>query len=427
MVTSVLDLIGWAVVSRPCALVVLLLAACGVRSPPGEVDDGGTGGGTLAPSPPTPDLPLAGASVDQQRAFRAGDAVFEQLFDAVDGLGPVYVRPSCTSCHLRGGRGPSQTERMAVVSSSTGAPIEDLPFGPLVRPLVTGSGVTPVLPPDGGVPPGAVLQVSTRLAAPLFGRAYLEAILDSEVERVADEQSGRTDGIHGRINRVSFHSQGSVDRRFPVHLAGETGLIGRFGVKARMATLDDVVADALQGDMGLTSPVRPVELPNPDGLTDDLIPGVDLTEIQLGSLVGYTRLLDIPPRSTPDARGASLFESVGCAVCHVPHLRTRADWPTPQLAGIDAPVFSDLLLHDMGQDLADGQVEEGAGPRDFRTAPLIGLPYLPAYLHDGRASTLREAVLAHGSPGSEAAGVVEAFQALAAGDQTALLAFVGSL
>ena len=411
---------------RPCALVGLLLVACGGGPGPARPDGGGTGVG-LAPSPGTPDLPLPGASVEQQRAFRAGDAVFEQLFDPVDGLGPVYVRPSCTSCHLRGGRGPGETERMAVVSSATGAPVEPLPFGALVRPLVTAGAVTPVLPQDGGIPPGAVLVVTTRLAAPVFGRAYLEAILDSEMERVAAEQSLRTDGIHGRINRVSFHSQGSVNPRFPVHVSGEPGLIGRFGVKARMGALDDVIADALQGDMGLTSALRPVELPNPDGLTDDLLPGVDLPDIQLASLVGYTRLLGIPPRPAPEPRGAGLFDSVGCAVCHVPTLRTRADWPTPQLAGINAPVFTDLLLHDMGEGLADGQTEEGAGPRDFRTAPLIGLSYLPAYLHDGRATTLREAVLGHGSPGSEAAGTIERFQGLAAEDQDALLAFVGSL
>ena len=411
---------------RFCA-IALLLTACGGGVRPGGADSGSTGGVALAPSPVTPDLPLSGASLDQQRAFRAGDAVFEQVFEPADGLGPVYVRPSCTACHLRGGRGPARTERMAVVSSATGAPVEALPFGALVRPLVTAGAVTPVLPPDGGLPPGAVLDVTTRLAAPVFGRAYLEAILDAEIERVAAEQSLRTDEIHGRINRVSFHSQGTVDPRFPVHLAGETGLIGRFGVKARMATLDDVVADALQGDMGLTSALRPVELPNPDGLTDDLLPGVDVPDVQLASLVGYARLLEIPSRPAADARGPGLFESVGCAVCHVPSLRTRPDWPTPQLAGIDAPVFTDLLLHDMGEGLADGQQEEGAGPRDFRTAPLIGLFYLPAYLHDGRASTLREAVLGHGSPGSEAVGTVQRFQALVAEDQDALLAFVGSL
>ena len=412
--------------SRPSALVVLLLAACGGTPTPGGADGGVTGVG-LAPSPGSPDVPLAGAAVEQQRAFRAGDAVFEQLFDAVDGLGPVYVRPSCTACHLRGGRGPGQTDRMAVVSASTGAVLESLPFGPLIRPLVTDGAVTPVLPPDGGLPDGAVLRVTTRLAPPLFGRAYLEAIADSEIERVAAEQSLRTDGIHGRVNRVSFHSKGSLDPRFPVHVAGEPGLIGRFGVKARLATLDDVVADALQADLGLTSALRPVELPNPDGRTDDLLPGVDLPDLQLAALVEYTRLLDIPPRPAPDPRGAALFDSVGCSVCHVPSLRTRAEWPTPQLAGIDAPVFTDLLLHDMGADLADFQEEEGAGPREFRTAPLIGLTYLSAYLHDGRARALRDAVLGHAAPGSEAAGTVQRFEALAPEDQDALLAFVAGL
>ncbi len=372
-------------------------------------------------------MPLAGATVEQQRAFRSGDTLFEQLFDASDGLGPVYVRPSCTACHLRGGRGPGQTQRMAIVSSTSGGPAESLPFGALVRPLVTAGAVTPVLPPDGGLPPGEMLAVTTRLPAPLFGRAYLEAIPDSEIERVAGEQSARSDGIHGRVNRVSFHSTGSVDPSFPVHVAGESGLIGRFGVKARLAALDDVVADALQGDMGLTSRLRPAELPNPDGLTDDLSPGVDVLDEDLAALVGYTRLLDIPARASPDPRGEALFASVGCAVCHVPTLRTRTDWPTPELAGIGAPVFTDLLLHDMGEGLADGQQEEGAGPRDFRTAPLIGLSYLPAYLHDGRARTLREAVLGHASPGSEAAATIQRFEGLSAADQEALLAYVASL
>jgi CxxC motif-containing protein (DUF1111 family) len=316
---------------------------------------------------------------------------------------------------------------MAVVAASTGDPVESLPFGALVRPLVTAGAVTPVLPPDGGLPEGSVLEVTNRLAAPVFGRAYLEAIADSEIERVAAEQALRADGIHGRVNRVSFQSQGTVDPRFPAHAFGETGLIGRFGVKARLATLDDVVADALQGDLGLTSALRPAELPNPDRLTDDLLPGVDLPEAQLAALVEYTRLLDIPRRPGADPRGAALFDSVGCAVCHVPSLRTRADWPTPQLAGIDAPVFTDLLLHDMGGELADAQEEGGAGPREFRTAPLVGLRFLAAYLHDGRASTLREAVLGHGAPGSEAAGTVQRFEALAPGDQDGLLAFIGGL
>ncbi|HUM13937.1 MAG TPA: di-heme oxidoredictase family protein [Myxococcaceae bacterium] len=408
------------------SVLVALLVACGGGGAAGG-PDAGPAGVELAPSPGTPDLPIHGASVEQVRAFRAGDEVFEQPFDPLDGLGPVYVAPSCVACHLRGGRGPVQTQRMAVVSPTTGRPVEVLPFGALVRPLLTAGAVTPVLPPDGGLPEGAVLRLTTRLAAPVFGRAYLEAIADPEIERVAAEQALRTDGIRGRVHRVSFHSQASIDPRFPSHGAGEAGLIGRFGVKARLATLDDVVADALQGDLGLTTNLRPSELPNPDGLVDDLLPGVDVPDTPLAALVEYTRLLDIPPRPAPDVRGAALFDSVGCAVCHVPSLRTRADWPTPQLAGIDAPVFTDLLLHDMGADLADGQVEEGAGPSEFRTAPLIGLGYLRAFLHDGRATTLREAVLGHGGPGSEAAGTIQRFQALAPAEQELLLTFVAGL
>ncbi len=411
-------------VKRSRVFALLLLAACGGARPGPGAPEGGSPGVALEPSPETPDLPLAGATVEQQRAFRSGDSLFEQLFDEADGLGPVYVRPSCTACHLRGGRGPGQTQRMAIVSSADGAPVESLPFGALVRPLVTAGAATPVLPPDGGLRPGELLLVTTRLPAPLFGRAYLEAILDSEIERVSGEQSVRSDGIHGRVSRVGFHSTRSVDPGFPLHVAGESGLIGRFGVKARMATLDDVVADALQGDMGLTSALRPTELPNPDGLADDLSPGVDVPDENLAALVGYTRLLDIPQRASPDPRAAALFDSVGCAVCHVPTLRTRPDWPTPQLAGIDAPVFTDLLLHDMGEGLADGQQEEGAGRREFRTAPLIGLSYLPAYLHDGRAATLREAILGHGSAGSEATETVQRFEGLSAADQEALLAYV---
>jgi hypothetical protein len=205
-------MLGWAPVAR-LSVFALVFLACGGRGTAGG-PDAGTAGVELAPSPGTPDLPIHGASVEQARAFRAGDELFEQLFESVDGLGPVYVRPSCTACHLRGGRGPGQTQRMAVVSSTTGSPVTPVPFGSLVRPLVTAGAVTPVLPPDGGLPDGAVLQLTTRVAAPVFGRAYLEAIADSEIERVAAEQALRSDDIHGRVHRVSFHSQGSIDPRF---------------------------------------------------------------------------------------------------------------------------------------------------------------------------------------------------------------------
>src|SRR5205085_277600 len=114
-------------------------------------------------------------------------------------------------------------------------------------------------------------------------------------------------------------------------------------------------ADAYQGDMGLTSPLRPTELPNPENLTDDRKPGIDLPLETINLTSDYVRLLAIPPRTA--APGAELFERALCAACHVPSLKTRADYPIAALAGIDAPVYSDLLLHDLGDALADGLAE----------------------------------------------------------------------
>lgn len=400
-----------------------MLAACGTAVPGGP----DAGGIPTLPTPAGPDRVLAGASEDQARAFRIGDAFFEQVFTEFDGLGPVYVRPSCESCHLHAGRGPGTTQRMGLVSATTGEPGDSLPFGSLVRPLLAAGARTPVLPPDGGVPSGEVLVVTGRSAPPAFGRAHLEAIEEAEIERVEAEQASGVDGVRGRIHRVPFHSTVSIDPRYPLHVFGETGLVGRFGVKARLATLDDAAADALQSDMGLTTTLRPAELPNPDGLTDDLVPGVDLPDVQLAAAVAYLRLLDLPPRDAPDPAGSALFEAVGCARCHVPALRTRSDWPMPQLAGIAAPVFTDLLLHQMGPALADGQADEGAAPGEFRTAPLIGLRFLSSYLHDGRASTVEAAILGHQGAGSEATVAVGRFTALSPADRATLIAHVGSL
>jgi CxxC motif-containing protein (DUF1111 family) len=108
-------------------------------------------------------------------------------------------------------------------------------------------------------------------------------------------------------------------------------------------------------------------------------------------------------------------------------MRTDAAYPIPELAGIDAPIFSDLLLHDMGDALSDSIVEGEAGPRDFRTAPLIALRFARTYLHDGRARTVEEAVLLHDGEGSEAAGSIAAFRDLSPAEREALLAFVGAL
>ena len=191
--------------------------------------------------------------------------------------------------------------------------------------------------------------------------------------------------------------------------------------------MDAFTADAFQGDMGLTSPPRPRELPNPDQLADDDKPGVDLDQATIDVVADYVRLLEIPARRSPGGKGPALFAQARCATCHAPSLRTRSDYPIAALAGIDAPVFTDLLLHDMGDHLADGVVEGQAGPRDWRTAPLIGLRFASGLMHDGRARTVAQAIAAHAGPGSEASESVAAFQALAERDQRELVRFVEGL
>jgi CxxC motif-containing protein (DUF1111 family) len=258
----------------------------------------------------------------------------------------------------------------------------------------------------------------------------MEAIDDAEIERVEMEQAARSDNIHGRINRVTYDSEISADSAYHTHAKGDS-VIGRFGLKARIATLDDFTADAFQGDMGITSPLRPDEIPNPDGLTDDAKPGIDVELASVQSRAMYLRLIAIPER-TDDTRGRALFDQVQCTACHVPTMHTRADYPIEPLADMDAPVYADMLLHRMGPELADGlpadpSVDGQASSLEWRTTPLIGVSLNRTFLHDGRASSVEEAILAHGGEGSEASGVVDMFNALSDDDRKHLVAFVEGL
>jgi len=381
------------------------------------------------------DSPISGISSEQEASFNDGDLLFGTPLRPADGLGPLYTRSSCDSCHAEGVRGPGLVSKMSVVEADGVTPAADqsmLAFGHTVHPLGvaglhgSGLGPTPILPPEGL----ANVKVTTRLGPPVIGRGYIEAIADSEIERVEAEQALRSDAIHGRINRVAYASEPNEDTSFHTYQKGQT-VIGRFGLKARVPTLDDFTADAFQGDMGITSPLRPTEFANPDGLTDDDKPGVDVDYRSVNLRATYIRLLAIPGRKT-NALGAQLFESTQCSACHVPALRTRNDYPIPELAGVDAEVYTDLLLHRMGNDLADGlpasaSVDGEAGSFEWRTAPLIGLRFNRTFMHDGRAKSIEEAVLAHRAEGSEANAVVDGFEALADTEREALLEFVEAL
>jgi CxxC motif-containing protein (DUF1111 family) len=372
------------------------------------------------------DNPFSGLSQELRDRFIEGDALFEAVFRDAQGLGPVYVRHSCGSCHADDARGPGSVRKMVLVDEDGTTPLEDqsaLLYGHTVRPQMAAGALQAVtLPEDRAV------LVTVRFGPAVYGRGYLEAILDSEIERVEAEQREPDSEVSGRINRVPYQSDANPDTTYHAYAPGDTGLIGRFGLKARIASVDEFVADAYQGDMGITSPLRPDELPNPAG-EDDELPGLDIDADTVNLVADYVRLLRIPTpgAAAQSAPGKELFAEVGCADCHVPSLRTRADYPVPQLAGVEARVYSDVLLHDMGPSFADGLPEFDASSSEWKTAPLIGLRHLRNYLHDGRAATIEQAIVMHGADGSEAQASVDRFLELDDATRAELLEFVSAL
>ena len=374
------------------------------------------------------DAPIDGVGQELEARFNEGDALFDLPYRDADGLGPLYIRTRCSSCHNGGARGPGLIQTMAVVESDGATPAADqsrLAFGHTARALLAAGAKTPISPPPGD----PNIRIGIRLGPPVFGRGYMEAVLDSEIERVEREQAARTDGIHGRINRVVYPSEANPDTTVHTHKKGDANLIGRFGLKARTATLDDFAAGALQGDIGITSPLRPNELPNPDGLTDDLKRGVDVPIETVNTLANYVRLLAIPTRAGTEAteRGRELFDRVKCSVCHVPSLKTRPDYPLKVLAGIDAHVFTDFLLHNWGNDAADGMTDGQATSQSWRTAPLVGLRFNKTFLHDGHALSVEQAILFHDNPGSEPSVAAKLFLQLSQEERTTLVDYVSAL
>jgi CxxC motif-containing protein (DUF1111 family) len=410
-----------AVLPTLCALALASTFTLGACSSPDTEESGIDLFGAKDPF----DVPITGLTSEQRDLFAEGDGLFDLPLRAGDGLGPLYTRAACSSCHDGGVRGPGIVQKMIAVLPDGVTPSPDqtrFAFGHTVHPLMEAGAKTPIVPPAGELD----VKVTTRVGPPILGRGYVEAITDAEIERVAAEQAARTDGIHGRINRVMYASQPNPVTDYHAHQPGDL-VIGRFGLKARIATVDDFTADALQGDMGITSPLRPQEFPNPDALTDDLKPGVDVGIASVNTRADYIRLTAIPKRVAGSARAQRLFTDTKCAACHVPAMKTRADYPIAAIAGRDAAIYSDLLLHDMGDTLADGITDGQAGPRDWRTAPLIGLRFNRTFMHDGRAHDVDEAIRAHAGPGSEANESVELYQTLSDADRLLLDEFVGGL
>jgi CxxC motif-containing protein (DUF1111 family) len=271
-------------------------------------------------------------------------------------------------------------------------------------------------------PLGEDIMLSPRMAPVLIGMGLLEAVPDATLAALAGREP--TDGIRGKTNMVW-----DVVARKPS--------IGRFGLKANHPTLRQQVAAAFIGDLGLSNDLFPEQNCPPIQKTckEMMFAGnPEITAHRLTAVESYLRTLAVPARrNTADpqvVRGEQVFDSARCAVCHVPQLQT-GDFPAaPLLSNQPIRPYTDLLLHDMGEELADHRPDYRAGGSEWRTPPLWGLGLSEkvnghgALLHDGRARNAAEAILWHGG---EAAVSRDAFRAMPKADRDALLAFLASL
>jgi parallel beta-helix repeat protein len=354
-------------------------------------------------------LPARAADAETARRFRAGFVEFTRVRTAADGLGPVFNGASCAECHsdpsVGGGSDRSVTvfapHGASVPAQATGGPV-------LQAQAIRTSECAEQLE---ALPSEAV--VARRASPPLYGLGGIEEIPEQAILANADPDDRDGDGISGRPNRLD-------------------GELGRFGWKAQEVSLESFAARALLEEMGVTSPLRPDEI-RPRGLVAacDTAPDPEDDSRELAALTDFLRLLPAPVSASGEGapeRGAAVFRETGCAGCHVESFARAegaiaADDRTGSPDAV-AGIYSDLLLHDLGEDLADGMREGDATSSEFRTAPLWGLRLRAHYLHDGRARTLRQAIVLHDGEAREAK---RRFVTLPERDRDALLAFLATL
>jgi CxxC motif-containing protein (DUF1111 family) len=367
--------------------------------------------------PPKPGDPLKGLSATERAQFDKGKVVFDSVFIPERGLGPLFNSTACGECHedpVAGGTGdeierhatvfhplPVAGTRMCDELAGKGGPVYQLKVTPLLH-VALNIDTEPV-------PPEATGR-GLRTTPVILGFGLLDAVPDSAILAYADPDDRDHDGISGRPNRFF------------------DGRVGRFGRKALVPTLREFNIGALTAEEGVTSPTAPDEetvagLPLP--AETDPAPDPELPESSVTALNDFVRLLapPAPQRLTREAKtGRDLFTQIGCAKCHVPSLPVR-NGPIAALQHGQVDAYSDLLLHDMGLDLADICLGL-ATPSEFRTEPLMGLRLRKRFLHDGRAGTLTQAITQHGG---EATEVRDRFLRLLPAEKSALLAFLQRL
>lgn len=428
-----------------------------------------------------------GIGLEGEAKFKVGNAIFRKLWVSApssttgsDGLGPLYNSRSCQSCHLKDGRGhppaanfpadraesmflrlsipPQNEEQRRHLAEHRANSIDEPTYGEQLQnlsvrgldneghmridyadePVTLGDGSVvhlrrPAYSVDGlkygPLHPDTML--SPRVAPPMIGVGLLEAVPESDIRAKADPDDRDKDGISGRTNEVWSSEAGKVT-------------LGRFGWKAGKPSVREQSANALAVDMGLSNPLdrrafgdcTPAQsaclnAPNGNTARDD---GLEVGPKVFDHLVFYSQNLAVPPRrnfTDPSVRhGKAIFHALNCNGCHTPSFTTGKVDGQPQLSEQRIWPYTDMLLHDMGEGLADHRPEGAADGSEWRTPPLwgIGLTQLVAghtqLLHDGRARNIEEAILWHGG---EAKAARDAYAALPKREREALIKFVESL
>ena len=369
------------------------------------------------------DQPFDNLGAGELGRFLEGRTQFRRGFAINEGLGPIFNNRACAACHSGDGRGlPENT----LTRFSRGTDLVRAEGGPQLQELAI-PGTSPERLPAG-------VDVSRRLPPPVFGMGLLEAIPESAILANADPTDANADGISGRANLVNAAAYVP-----PGEPGGAPGLrVGRFGRKAQVPALLQQVVEAYHQDMGMTSPFQPAEIENAAavaaGVNPDRVADPEIGDFEVSAVLNYLRRLAPPaPGEWTDRRrqGQAVFQSVRCASCHVPTLHTAAGVDSlDATTNVDVTLYSDLLLHDLGDVLADNRPDGDADGKEWRTAPLWGTRLVREFLHgrmlllhDGRAQSADEAVRLHGG---EAAAVRDAYLALPQADRDALLDFVES-
>jgi CxxC motif-containing protein (DUF1111 family) len=471
---------------RSVAILSLLLWASApaqaetapVSPPVGDPTRPGGAATTFEASANAYSLPSANLPPSRRVDFSVGNSFFRNPWVAApssttarDGLGSLFNTNACQNCHIKDGRGHppdanavnavSMLVRLSVPSKAGqeeqllrdgvigdpvyGGQLQDMAnpgFKPEGRVRVTYSE-QPVKLADGTTvnlrkptlqiselaygPMDPQVMMSARVAPPMIGLGLLEAISDSDLLAHEDPDDKNHDGISGRANRV-WNSE------------LQKTVLGRFGWKAGKSTLNQQNAGAFAGDMGLTSFANQADDCTPhqkdclQAANGNDKEGTEVSRKILAQVLFYSRNLGVPGRRNLGdpvvAQGEKLFADAGCQSCHTPSFTTRADAAEPELANQIIYPYTDLLLHDMGEGLADQRPEFLASGTEWRTPPLWGLGMTQTvnghtqFLHDGRARNVLEAILWHGG---EAEKSKQAVMQMNAEERAALVQFVESL